>query len=316
MTVTLSTLDKIKPGDNPVIFANLSDNDYHGSIGLSSTQIKDAMQSLMYFDAKYNKQIIEKPDGAHFDVGRLLHAMVLEPKTVSERFIIKPDVPKPTVTQRISFDKWVKAGRPAKEVCDRYPTQITLERCEFWDEFNAKHQNAISDEQWKLAENMTNAIKTHPVVSSMLQHGDLQCETSYYRRDLESNLLIKARPDIKFGDSIADIKTIALRGTVDEDWLISTLRSEVIKRKYHLSAALYLDVTDCDEFIFIFVNKEPNYHWVAVLKLSDELVTAGRDLYQKTLINIANAYHNNCWPEPSSIAPDCDSNGNYLINII
>lgn len=316
MTFDLSTLDQITPGDDPVIFADLSDDDYHNSIGLSSTQIKDAMQSLMYFDAKYNQKLIAPSEGPHFDVGRLLHCMVLEPDKVDERFILKPDISRPSVPQRINYDKWVKAGRPDIKTHPNPPTKLAIERCEFWDNFDTNNRCVISQDQLTLAENMAKAIKANPVVSSMLQHDNLQCESSYYRRDLESNLLVKARPDIKFGDSIADIKTIALRGPVDEDWLISTLRAEVIKRKYHLSAALYLDVTNAHDFIFIFVNKEPNYHWVAVLKLSDELVEKGRELYQKTLINIANAYHTNCWPEPVSIATERDTDDNILINII
>ena len=316
MTFTLSTLDAIKPTDGAVKFSDLTDDDYHKSIGLSSTQIKDALQSLMYFNAKYNRKIIHQPEGAHFEIGRLLHALVLEPETVDDRFIEKPSVPKPSVPQRVSYDKWVKAGRPTKENCDRYPTALTLERCEFWDKFNMGQRSVISQDDFNLCKNMASAIINNPLVSSMLKNSDMQCETSYYRRDAQSNLLIKARPDLKINDVIADIKTISLRGAVDEEWLISTLRAEVIKRKYHLSAAMYLDVTDSEDFIFVFVNKEPNYHWVACLRLSDDLVKQGRQLYQKTLSNLANAYQTNVWPEPSSIALERGSDGHYLINII
>lgn len=283
-----------------VVLTSLEDNEYHKAEGLSSSQIKDAMQSLMYFDQKYNKKVIKIAENDHFCIGKLVHCMVLEPSHVGSRYVTKPDVPKPTIKQRASYDKWVNSGKPHKSVASEYPTELTIERCEFWDNFSRRERTVVTPEQWQLCQDMADAISANPIINSLLSNTAVETEHSYFAMDEKTELLVKARPDIKVNDTIVDIKSIGLREPVDEEFLINKIRYEIKKRKYHVSAAMYLDITKSKHFYFAFVNKEPNYHWVAVVQLSDELLSEGYEHYRATLDRIKIAKKNQEWPDPVS----------------
>lgn len=300
-----------------MIAPSLSDDDYHQTKGYSSSQIKDAMQSLMYFDQKHNKKVIEIPTTDHFCIGKLVHCMILEPEHVNNRFVTKPDVPKATIKQRATYNKWVNNGKPNKSVYKEYPTEITIERCEFWDNFSRRDRTLVSPEQWQQSKNMANAVCSNPIVKRLLTDPNVEREHSYFCLDEETQLLVKARPDIKVNNTIADIKSIGLREPVDEDFLINKLRYEIKRRKYHVSAAMYLDITGADNFFFIFVNKEINYHWVAVIQIGEELLNEGYELYRQTLNRIKNAEKTQEWPDPSSTRLCYDTDAmHYVVPII
>ena len=296
-------IDPILPEETLIKF-NIPNEVYHGCKGDSSSKIKDSLQSMMFYNARYNTGEIEGPTGAHFDVGNLAHAMILEPETVEHSYLRKPDTPQPTQPQRDKYDKWVKLGKPSKEEDSKaYPTALAVERCEFWDDLHAKseHLKIVDEENWTLAENMAKAVNSNPMAKKLLEHPSRNSEVSYFKRDGETGRILKCRTDIDVGSIIADVKTISLRNKIDEDYLLKILYSEVVKRKYHLSAAMYCDITGADEFLWIFVNKEPNYHWVAVIGASEKLLEQGRELYQKQVTKLQSSTELNHWPEPSSI---------------
>ena len=315
MTQPNSDLDELKLlscGERKIL-TSLSDDEYHQADGLSSSQIKDAMQSLMYFDQKHNKKVIEVPTNDHFCIGKLVHCMVLEPVHVASRYVTKPDVPKPTVRQRSAYDKWVRNGKPHKSTYAEYPTDLTIQRCEFWDAFSSRDRTLVTQEHWEVSQNMADALCSNPIVNNFLSDPDVECEHSYFMVDEETKLLVKARPDIKVNDTIADIKSISLREPVDEEFLINKLRYEVKRRKYHVSAAMYLDITNAKNFYFIFVNKEPNYHWVAVVQISEEFLAEGDQIYRKTLARIKNANETQEWPDPSSTRLGYDAESMHYV---
>lgn len=285
-------------------FTDLPNLVYHGSMGVSSSKLKDACISLMYYNGVYNTGAIEKSRGKHFDVGNLAHTLILEPEMVEQEYKKKPDTPEPTKPQREKYDNWVKLGKPSKADNPKaYPTEKMMERCEFWDNFTAENENIIivGEEDWKVAEAMAEAVRSHEFAGKILNHSRRVSERSYFKVDEETGLLIKVRPDIEVDAVIADVKTIQMRGNPDEEWLLSELRREVKRRKYHVSAAMYLDVTDKKQFVWIFVNKEPGYHWVAVVKMSEETRADGHKIYRDKLNAIKHGYETNVWPAPCSI---------------
>lgn len=285
-------------------FTDLPNLVYHGSMGVSSSKLKDACISLMYYNGVYNTGAIEKSRGTHFDVGNLVHTLILEPEMVEQEYKKKPEMPEPTKPQREKYDNWVKLGKPSKADNPKaYPTEKMMERCEFWDNFTAENENIIivGEEDWKVAEAMAEAVRSHEFAGKILNHSRRVSERSYFKVDEETGLLIKVRPDIEVDAVIADVKTIQMRGNPDEEWLLSELRREVKRRKYHVSAAMYLDVTDKKQFVWIFVNKEPGYHWVAVVKMSEETRADGHKIYRDKLNAIKHGYETNVWPAPCSI---------------
>ncbi|MEG1124825.1 MAG: hypothetical protein RSE62_21985, partial [Citrobacter sp.] len=57
-------------------------------------------------------------------------------------------------------------------------------------------------------------------------------------------------------------------------------------------------VADFNQFFWIFVNKDENYHWIAIIEASDELLELGRMEYRKAMNAISNALDTNVWPAP------------------
>ncbi len=57
-------------------------------------------------------------------------------------------------------------------------------------------------------------------------------------------------------------------GCVRQERLRDRRHREIIERDYHLSAAIYCDVSILDKFFWIFVNKDAGYHWLAVVEAS------------------------------------------------
>ncbi|EOF5167174.1 hypothetical protein ACK1XF_004507, partial [Salmonella enterica] len=55
------------------------------------------------------------------------------------------------------------------------------------------------------------------------------------------------------------------------------------------SAAMYCDIAGLDKFTWIFVNKDPGYHWVVVVDASPMLLELGRKEYRRALRQIEEA---------------------------
>lgn len=291
-----------------ITFEDMPNEVYHASDGISSSQIKDAMISMMYFNAKYNTKEIERTGGSHFDVGNVFHSICLEPDLTSKEYICEPqggEIPqKPSDSQLEKYNAWRKLGSPEKKDNPKaYPTDLVLERCGFWGDWY--EQNAglypVAYDDWKIAEAMANSAMSDDDSSKILSHPARRCEVSYFKRCDVTGMIIKARPDVEIGRIIGDLKSISLRGNFDEKYLISALRKEVFNRNYHLSAAMYLDITGKDQFLWIFTNKQKGYHWTATVRASSEILERGRDLYVEYKQKIADSYNSGKWAKPESI---------------
>lgn len=291
-----------------IIFDDMPNEVYHAVVGVSSSKIKDAMRSLMYYNAKHNTKEIEPETGEQFDVGNVFHSVVLEPDMTSKEYIGEPsgdDIPKkPTEPQWEKFNAWHALGCPEKADNPKaYPTDLMLERCGFWKDFHEENASLypVDADNWKLAQNMAVSALTDSDSSLLLKHPMRKTERSYFKRCEITGMIIKARPDIEVGKIIGDLKSIALRGNFDEKYLITALRKEIYNRNYHLSAAMYLDICGKDRFVWIFTNKQKGYHWTATIRASEKILGEGMDLYIEYKQKIADAYNSGNWSKPESI---------------
>ena len=207
----------------------------------------------------------------------------------------------PTEKQQDQYQDWVDAGSP--EPYSGEPTVIAVERVEFWRKYKADnaHLITVDKDNWQIGDNMAMAVFAEPGAAKILNHPLRKSERSYYKVDAETGLTVKVRPDIEVGNVIGDLKTIQLRGNPDEKWLLDELKRVIKKRKYDLSAAMYLDVSEKTGFVWIFVNKEPGYHWVAIVRASQKTLNEGAELYRAKLNAIKTGYETGCWPGPVSI---------------
>ncbi|ANI83325.1 RecE family exodeoxyribonuclease [Kosakonia oryzae] len=118
--VQLDATDTASEPEYPAFFEpgryeGLPNNVYHAANGISSTQVKDARVSLMYFNARHVAKTIAREQSKVLDMGNLVHALALQPENLLAEFSIEPEIPKgaftTTATIRAFIDEY-NAGLP------------------------------------------------------------------------------------------------------------------------------------------------------------------------------------------------------------
>lgn len=100
---------------------------YHAANGISSTMVKDARVSLMYFEARHVSKTIQKVRSPVLDMGNLVHALALQPEQLETEFSIEPEIPEgaftTTATIRAFIDEY-NAELPPLLSADDIKTQL------------------------------------------------------------------------------------------------------------------------------------------------------------------------------------------------
>ena len=390
---------------------------YHAANGISSTMVKDARVSLMYFEARHVSKTIQKVRSPVLDMGNLVHALALQPDQLEKEFSIEPEIPEgaftTTATIRAFIDEYnnglppllsaddIKAlleahnatlpapvslggdkdaiGIAYLELPDEFkrivgddknftaaamkacikeynatlPTpvktsgsrdalleQLTIinpdlvaqeaqkpqqlkvsgtktdliqvvksikpdavfadELLDAWRD-NPEGKVLVTRQQLSTAMAIQKALLNHPTAGKLLTHPSRAIEVSYFGIDEETGLEIRVRPDLEIdmgGPRIgADLKTISM-WNIKQEGLRAKLHREIIERDYHLSAAMYCETAALDQFFWIFVNKDENYHWIAIIEASEEMLELGMLEYRKAMRAIANGFDTGEWPAP------------------
>ncbi|EBX3774886.1 exodeoxyribonuclease [Salmonella enterica subsp. enterica serovar Chester] len=389
---------------------------YHAANGISSTQVKDARVSLMYFNARHVEKTIVKERSPVLDMGNLVHALALQPENLEAEFSVEPEIPEGAFTTTATLREFIdahNASLPAllsaddiKALLEEYnatlPSQMPLgasvdetyasyeqlpeefqriengtkhtatamkacikeynatlpapvktsgsrdalleqlaiinpdlvaqeaqkssplkvsgtkadliqavksvnpaavfadELLDAWRE-NTEGKVLVTRQQLSTALNIQKALLEHPTAGKLLTHPGRAVEVSYFGIDEETGLEVRVRPDLELdmgGLRIgADLKTISM-WNIKQEGLRAKLHREIIDRDYHLSAAMYCETAALDQFFWIFVNKDENYHWVAIIEASTELLELGMLEYRKTMRAIANGFDTGEWPAP------------------
>ena len=400
----------------PGRYEGLPNEVYHAANGISSTQVKDARVSLMYFNARHVAKTITKERSPVLDMGNLVHGLALQPEQLDEEFSVEPMIPEgaftTTATIRAFIDEY-NASLPAqlsaddiKALLEEYnatlPAQVPLggsveetgqsymslpeeyqrieadqkqtaaamkacikeynatlpaqvktsgsrdalleqlaiinpdlvaqeaqkpqplkvsgtkadliqavksvnpdavfadELLDAWRE-NPQGKVLVTRQQLSTALAIQKALLQHPTAGMLLQHPSRAVEVSYFGFDDETGLEVRVRPDLEIDlDGVrigADLKTISM-WNVKQEGLRAKLHREIIDRDYHLSAAMYCETAALDQFFWIFVNKDENYHWIAIIEASAELLELGMLEYRKAMRAIATGFDTGEWPAP------------------
>ena len=137
----------------------------------------------------------------------------------------------------------------------------------------------ITGDQLKLGKAMQEAVYQHPEIRPLINHPGRAVEVSYYGIDEDTGLEVRVRPDLEISTTDSrigfDLKSVSL-GRFKQDAIEAMIRREILNRDYHVSAAMYCDIAELDQFFWIFVNKDENYNWVAVVEASPDLLELGR----------------------------------------
>ncbi|HIF3430852.1 TPA: RecE family exodeoxyribonuclease [Salmonella enterica] len=340
---------------------------YHAANGISSTQVKDARVSLMYFNARHVEKTIVKERSPVLDMGNLVHALALQPENLEAEFSVEPEIPEGAFTTTATLREFIdahNASLPAllsaddiKALLEEYnatlpapvktsgsrdvlleqlaiinpdlvaqeaqkssPLKVSGTKADliqavksvnpaavFADELldawreNTEGKVLVTRQQLSTALNIQKALLEHPTAGKLLTHPGRAVEVSYFGIDEETGLEVRVRPDLELdmgGLRIgADLKTISM-WNIKQEGLRAKLHREIIDRDYHLSAAMYCETAALDQFFWIFVNKDENYHWVAIIEASTELLELGMLEYRKTMREIANGFDTGEWSAP------------------
>lgn len=389
---------------------------YHAANGISSTQVKDARISLMYFEKRHVSKVIEKTRSPVLDMGNLVHALALQPEQLEKEFSIEPEIPEGAFTTASTIRAFIdeyNAGLPPllsadgikalleahnatlpqpvpmgddvtqtgenymalpaefqrveegqkvtavkmkaciKEYNATLPAQVKTsgsrdalleqlaiinpdmvaqeaqkaqplkvsgtktdliqavksvkpdavfadELLDAWRE-NPEGKILVTRQQMSTALDIQKALLNHPTAGKLLQHPSRAVEVSYFGIDEETGLEVRVRPDLEIDMSGlrigADLKTISM-WNIKQEGLRAKLHREITERDYHLSAAMYCETAALDQFFWIFVNKDENYHWIAIIEASEELLELGMLEYRKAMRAIANGLDTGEWPAP------------------
>lgn len=228
----------------------MSNKDYRDHVGISSTELKRMIKSPAHY--KYYKEHPVESDSPSLLFGRAAHKYILETYDFYNEFSVMP-----------ILDRRTKAGK------------------EMYAQFVAENEgkDIITQEQFEQIEEMRNSMLATPYVSKLIL-GDH--EVSYFAKDEDTGLDIKARPDSinhKIG-VIVDYKTCDNAET-------NAFMKKAIDLGYDLQAAYYCDIakynTGIDyKFVFIAQEKRPPYA-VNILEADDYFMASGRELYKEML---------------------------------
>ena len=400
----------------PGRYEGLPNDVYHAANGISSTQVKDARVSLMYFNARHVEKTIVKERSAVLDMGNLVHALALQPEQLDAEFSVEPVIPEGAFTTAATLRAFIdehNASLPAllsaddiKVLLEEYnatlPPQVPLganleetaqnymalpadfqridgdqkqtatamkacikeynatlptpvktsgsrdalleqlaiinpdmvvqeaqkpqplkvsgtkadliqavktvkpdavfadELLDAWRD-NPEGKVLVTRQQLGTALNIQKALLAHPTAGMLLTHPSRAVEVSYFGFDEETGLEVRVRPDLEIDlDGVrigADLKTISM-WNVKQESLRARLHREIIERDYHLSAAMYCETAALDQFFWIFVNKDENYHWIAIIEASADLLELGMLEYRKAMRAIATGFDTGEWPAP------------------
>ncbi len=188
-------------------------------------------------------------------VGTAFHTRLLEKEKYLEEYIVSP-----------KFDKRTKAGKAG------------------FGEFSehAKGKIILTEDQDFKLERMEDSFYSHKLAPEFVTGGI--AEQSVFCEDPDTGLLCKVRPDYRTDDFISDLKSTSCASS-------ECFGRQVNDFKYHLSAAMYLDIvnlafyTGLKDFYLIAVeNKEPFI--TEVYRLPPEVIALGREMYKKGLEKI------------------------------
>ncbi|EPC7542036.1 PD-(D/E)XK nuclease-like domain-containing protein [Morganella morganii] len=403
------------PHFEPGRYPDIPNDTYHASNGISSTMLKDARISLMYYHRRHITKVIQRERSEALDFGNLFHTLVLEPEKLDAEFSLPPVIPADALTNTESMKKWIESYNAglapvmsndelkaeieahnatlpqplslsgnAEEIGSLYvslpdafrtipehekhtaaamkacvktfnntlpvplktsggridmireleainPELVEAERSKpdplitsgkkedliarikavspgtvFADELMQAWQAdesriRITGDQLKLGKAMQEAVYQHPEIRPLINHPGRAVEVSYYGIDEDTGLEVRVRPDLEISTTDSrigfDLKSVSL-GRFKQDAIEAMIRREILNRDYHVSAAMYCDIAELDQFFWIFVNKDENYNWVAVVEASPDLLELGRLEYKKTLRDIRQAMDTDVWPGP------------------
>ena len=220
---------------------NFPAQEYHTANGLSKSGMTKLLKSPAHYKAFLNE---EKQATKAMQIGTATHTAILEPHIYNSTVAIRP----------VGLDGRTKEGK-----------QWAVEN-------EGKIQ--LTQEEAQDIQGMAKAVFDHQIYKSEIQGRSQKIEASIFE-ELESGVVLKARPDLWIEGTLFDIKTT-------EDASEGSFTKTCANLMYHLQAAHYLKMADAQRFVFIAVERHAPYA-VNVFELDPAWITLGNTLREKAI---------------------------------
>jgi len=272
-----------KPRERPRVeagwYKDLPNDDYHGSLGYSSSQLKKLIKQT---PAHLKHSFSESNDPtAAMQLGTAVHSMVLEPENFDNDVAVMP-----VLNLRTNAGKEEKVEFIAANKGKAIITEADL------DKVNA----------------MAASVRAHPLAGILIQ--DVVVESSvywWYRTmdpddDTKYKAMLKVRPDAicRAYPALVDLKTT-------DDGSFTGFMKTIQNLYYHVSAAMYLEgVNQCKpllaelghfaytKFVFVVVENTAPF-LTSVYELSPDDLELGKVHYRRALMKLRDGQEND-WP--------------------
>lgn len=237
---------------DPGIYFDLPEDVYHEADGLSCSGMKHlGVSPLFYWHRNLNPAYERGGDTAAQRFGKAAHCLGLEPDRFDARYALKlspDDFPDALVTAD-DMKNWLqskslpKTGKRKQDLIDRilssgHPAMI-------WDLELERHAEAnagktfLGSEESELIKKAAAVIAADPYANDALTGG--MPEVSFFVRDPETGVMLKARMDYVRPDFTIDLKTFSnSRGKA----IGRTVNDAVYYESYHLQCVFYQKVRE------------------------------------------------------------------------
>lgn len=324
-------MDIYCPGHQNGLIAGLTNAQYHGGPGLSSTAIKLMGDSpLAFWDAYINPEREPQEFKHCFAVGDGTHKLVLEPGTFEQTYFVGFD--------KSAHPKALDTGDQLKAACKELGLMVSGTKADLAERLvveggvspdtimlmlERKHLESKGDrieipsQDYKSMIGMLRAIERDELARNLLSGAET--EESYFWHD-EDGILRKIRTDLTTADYafIGDLKTT-------DDVSDEGFRRTIMRLGYHISAAWYLDTlqglygSDAPTGFFWLAAQKKRPFDVAVHIASEGQLRLGRLQYQAYKRRLIECFEANHWPgvaDGQPINSDLTSWGRHQLDLL
>jgi hypothetical protein len=259
---------------NEGIYRDLSNESYHAdSNSISRSAIMEFRKSPFKYWAAYLNP--ERPsrekDTPAIVMGKAFHTAILEPDKFSDEFMVSPEPVLLKNVGRVSYDA--------------YKENLAL--CE------STSKVIIPWNSYIVLVGMKIALSKHRKAMELIE-GAIY-ESSYFWKDENSGLMIKARPDILHSNIIVDLKTCA-------DASPRAFQNSMAAFGNHIQGAMVregvrvLENRDIPNVINICIEKEYPYS-IGIYIIDEAALDEGYIQFKQVLLDIKECMDKNEWPD-------------------
>src|SRR5579884_1295440 len=253
------------------VFYDVPAEVYHKAPGVSQSTLK------AFDDAgspKHFKTMPRKPSSPDMQFGTLVHAAVLEPKTFDSLFYVRPDTYGP----------------------EKKPWHNGAAACKTWNDQHEDRSIILDSATYaRIVACATAAKERAGLFSKALNSKNARREVSFFKRDAETGLLLKARADllaVTAGDEkiIFDLKKVETGCGNEKEF-----QKQVLEYGYYSQAAAYLEITGAAEMYFVPFDDDAPFD-CNIWSLHPEWLQLGRLEYRRMLRAYAQCVKTDTWP--------------------